>query len=156
MASSEFDRIAAHGFFSVDCFNRTWGLLDQPDRTSKEDEQMLQLTMASLWHWTQREDVTETNLSVGLWQVSRVHAVLGRAAEARRYGELALDAAKRGKSDAFTVGYAYEALARAEKVAGNPEKAAEWLERAHAEAQKVVDEEAKTWLTDDLRAIEAI
>ena len=53
------------------------------------------------------------------------------------------------------MGYAYEALARAEKVAGNPEKAAEWLERAHAEAQKVVDEEAKTWLTDDLRAIEA-
>ena len=154
MASSEFDRIAAHGFFSVDCFNRTWGLLDQPDRTSEEDEQMLQLTMASLWHWTQRDDVTDANLSVGLWQVSRVHAVLGRADEARRYGELALDAAKQGESDAFTVGYAYEALARAEKLAGNQRKATERLKQAHAEAQKVVDEESRSWLTDDLREIE--
>ena len=32
-------------------------------RTSEEEDKMLQLSLASLWHWTQREDCTPTNLS---------------------------------------------------------------------------------------------
>jgi hypothetical protein len=51
---------------------------------------MLQTTMASLWHWSQRADVTPQNLSVGNWQAARVFALLGQAENARRYGETAL------------------------------------------------------------------
>jgi len=153
MGEKTFDGTEAHKFFAVDCFNNAWGLIDKADRTPEENEQMLQLAMASTWHWSQREDVTPSNMAVGYWQVSRVHALLGRADEARRYGQLSLDAAVGGAADAFTRGYAYEALARAESVAGDPAKTNEYLTEARAAAEEVTDEESKKWLLDDLETI---
>lgn len=153
MGTPEIDKAQAHTFFSADCFNNTWTLIDKADRTPEEDEQMLLSAMASLWHWTNREDHTDGNLSVGYWQVSRVHALRGNAAEARRYGQLALAAAERGNTDAFTVGYAYEALARAESVAGDAEKARTHLSKARKAADEIQDTDSKTWLLDDLKTI---
>ncbi|WP_395741367.1 hypothetical protein [Prosthecobacter sp.] len=72
------DSASLHRAFSADCFNRTWQLLEKPDRTAEDDEQMLLLAMASLWHWTQREDCTLRHRSIGYWQVSRVYAVRGK------------------------------------------------------------------------------
>ena len=153
MTEPGFDVAQAHKFFSADCFNNTWGLIDKANRTPEEDEQMLLLAMASVWHWTKREDHTPTNLSVGFWQVSRVHALRRNPDEARRYGLLALESAKQGEADAFTLGYAYEALARAESVAGNAKKTAEYLSDAQQAADQVEDQEAKSWLLDDLKTI---
>ncbi len=153
MGAPGFDLAEAHKFFSADCFNNTWGLIDKTDRSPEEDEQMLLLAMASVWHWTQREDHTPSNLSVGFWQVSRVHALLGRGDEARRYGQMALEAGKRGGSDPFTIGYAYEALARAESVAGDQHKKDAYLTEAKKAAEGVEDEESKKWLLDDLKTI---
>jgi hypothetical protein len=154
MGQPEFDTKKAHEFFSASCFNGTWALIDKADRTAEDDERMLLSAMASLWHWTNREDHTPTNLSIGYWQVSRVHALLERADEARRYGLLALDAATRGKADAFTRGYAYEALARAEAVAGDRAKSAGHLRKAKEAAAEVRDAQSRQWLLDDLKTIE--
>jgi len=82
-----------------------------------------------------------------------VHALLGRANEARRYGTLSLGRGKEGGSDPFTIGYAYEALARAESIAGDTAKFNEFLAAATAEADKVEDVESKRWLLDDLKTI---
>src|SRR4026208_1633757 len=89
-ASPTFDKAAAHQFFSADCFNRTWTLIERPNRSPEEDEQMLLLSLASLWHWTQREDCSDQNLSIGYWQVSRVYALRGEGQSALRYGESCL------------------------------------------------------------------
>ena len=56
--STGFDIEHAHKYFSVNCFNLTWELIDKPDRTPKDNEQMVRLAQASLWHWTQRPDCT--------------------------------------------------------------------------------------------------
>ena len=148
-----FDAQKAHRFFSAGCFNGAWKLIDKADRTREQDERMLLAAMASLWHWTHRDDVAAANLSVGYWQVSRIHAVLGRADEARRYGVLSLDAAREGEPDPFTLGYAHEALARAEALAGNATTAAEHFVEARKAAEAVTDEESKQWLLDDLATI---
>jgi hypothetical protein len=90
---------------------------------------MIRLTHASIWHWTQREDCKSTNLSIGYWQASRVYALAGRIEDARRYGELCL---KHSHQEVpFYLGYAYEALARAEKLAANKELAAKHLAEAY-------------------------
>ncbi len=65
--SPSFDSKHAHRFFSAHCFNSTWKLIDKAKRTEPENEQMIQCTLASLWHWTQREDCTDMNLSIGYW-----------------------------------------------------------------------------------------
>ena len=145
----DFDLAAAHHYFSVECFNRAWDLMDKPTRSADENEQMLRLSLASHWHWTQRPDVTSTNASVGYWQTSRIYAVLGQADNARRYGQLCLDASQVEGVLPFYLGYAYEAQARAQSIAGNRAKMDEYLAQARAAAARVADaDEAKQLLTD--------
>jgi hypothetical protein len=143
-----FNIAAAHRFFSADCFNKAWELLDKPERSPEEDEEMLRLNQASIWHWTQREDCTSRNLSIGYWQASRIHAVLGRAGEARRYGQLCLEHSR--QEPPFFLAYAYEALARAERLAGNEATAEEYRAEAMRLAEMVTDPEDKKLLIDDL------
>jgi len=111
MGSSSLNLAAAHEHFSVACFNEAWALLDRTDRSSEDDQRMIELCLASLWHWTQRDDCSATNMSIGYWQASRVYATVGFASEARRYATLCLEASNRPNVPPFYAGYAYEALA---------------------------------------------
>jgi tetratricopeptide (TPR) repeat protein len=147
----DFDLGTVHRYFSATCFNKTWDFIDNPNRTPEDDLAMLQTSMTSLWHWTQREDAKPQNLSVGNWQVSRVYAVLGQADNARKYAEASLRLAE--GEPPFYVAFAYEALARAEMVAGNKAKMQEYLDKALALAEKVEDEEDKQVLMGDLGSI---
>jgi hypothetical protein len=146
-----FDLQAAHKFFAAHCFNSTWDLIDKSRRTPEEEMSMLQTSMASLWHWSQRGDAKPQNLSVGHWQVSRVYALLGDVENSLKYGSAALKLAE--GLEPFYAGFAYEALARAEMVAGNKEKMNEYLEKARALAEKVEDQEDKQILMGDLGSI---
>ena len=128
--AAEFDLVKAHRYFSVFCFNEAWKYIELPARTTEEDETMLQLSMTSLWHWTQRADCTQGNLSVGYWQISRVHALLGHPDRARQAGLLSLQYSQGEGSLPFHRAYAYEALARAEALAGEHAKKEEYLRLA--------------------------
>jgi hypothetical protein len=149
-----FDLDKAHHWFAAGAFNATWDLLKKERRSPDEDRQMILLAMTSLYHWTQREDCTDQNMSIGYWQVSRVHAVLGLGGEARRYGELCF--AYSGGLDAFYLGYAHEALARAAVVQDNLGRAIEHASRARALSVEVTDEEGQEWLVADLDEIDAM
>ena len=115
----EFDLAAAHRYFAADCFNKAWELIEKTDRTPAEDDEMLRLSLASHYHWTQRPDYDDTAASVAYWQTSRIYALLGQAQNARRSGELCLHASQGKGVGAFFLGYAYEALARAAALAGD-------------------------------------
>ncbi len=141
----------AHTYFSANCFNMAWDLIDKPDRNYEDDEQMIRLTQSSLWHWTQRSDCKDKNLSIGCWQASRVYALLGQADNARNYAQLCLE--KSPKGDRFCLGYAYEALARAELIAENAETAQEHLAKAWQHAEAVSDDENKQLLVNDLNTL---
>jgi len=149
----EFDIENAHKYFSVQCFNQAWDLIDKEDRTAQEDEEMVLLTLASAWHWRQRPDCTPVNKSVGYWQTSRIYAILGQAGNARRYGQLCLSASQGDNIPPFYLGYAYEALARAEKAAGNQEKMDEYLGEAYHTAGLVNKDDDRKLLMDDLDTI---
>ncbi len=150
---TDLDIKAAHKHFAGACFNQAWDLIEKPDRTPKEDEQMIRLNMASHWHWTQREDCTATTQSVGYWQASRIYAILGQADNARRYGQLCLDCSQEHGVEPFYLGYAYEALARAESVAGNSAKVQEYLAKAREIAEALPDPDYQKPLLDDLDTI---
>jgi hypothetical protein len=148
---SKFDSEPAHKHFSAFCFNSAWGLMDKTERTAEEDQQMLNLCHASLWHWTQREDCTDENLSIGYWQISRAYALVGQPDNARRYGQMCLNAAR--ESGPFLQGYAYEALARAEAVAGNQDSSLKLLKEARLCADAIESPEEKKMLLGDLKTI---
>ena len=146
----DFDVVAVHKYFSAECFNRTWGLLDKAERTPQENQDMVLLSLASLWHWTERDDCSDTNMSIGYWQASRVYATIGLPGEARRYGQLCLGASEQPGVLPFYLGYAYEALARAEHAAGDPAKAREHLAESRRIAEGLPNPDAKKQLLADL------
>ena len=149
----EFDVEAAHKYFSAMCYNKAWELIDKTDRTDEENEEMIRLSLTSTWHWTQRDDWTDQNMSISYWQTSRIYSILGNAIDAKRYAELCLDVSQGDEIPPFFLGYAYEALARAEMVAGNQEKVEEYLQEAHKILAVLTDEHETKFLGDDLATI---
>jgi hypothetical protein len=153
MSEPSFNANDAHEFFSKSCFNRAWDLIDQSDRTPEDNEQMLLLSQAALWHWTQRPDCTPKNLSIGYWQLSRIHAIQRDADAARKAGQNCLE--KSPTDDPFLMGYAHEALCRAELVAGHPGHAKDHHVKAVRFAEQITDKEDQEILLKDLKELES-
>ena len=152
MSQPTFNLNEAHEYFSAELFNTTWEYIEQADDRSTEEEMtMLHLAMASLWHWTQRQDVKVANLYASYWQVSRVYNLLRQPDNARTYGLLALKHAE--NLDPFFKGYAYETLARAEMQLGNRAVMKDYLEKAKKMVDKIEDQGDKQLLLRDLATI---
>jgi len=142
----------AHKYFSVDCLNKTQDKMNMDNsRSTEENVDMLHTAIASLWHWSQREDVTSENLSIGYWQVARVYCLIGQPNNARRYGLLSLTHVR--ELCPFYKGYAYETLARAEMLNGNRVIMLTHLEKARTMLEQIEDEEKRQLLLNDLETI---
>lgn len=151
MPETAFSPEDAHQFFSKHCFNRAWDLIDKPHRTPEDNEQMIHLAHASIWHWSERPDCTDKNLSIGYWQLSRIYAQIGDGASAAKYAQICLE--KSPKEDPFLLGYAHEALARAAKIQGNTAKAKEHHAEASRLAETIDDAESQKMLMNDLNGM---
>ncbi|MFT3892865.1 MAG: hypothetical protein QM730_14630 [Anaerolineales bacterium] len=142
----------AHEYFSTEYFNQTWEYIEQTEARSAEDNMnMLHNAIASLWHWTQREDVKPENLAVGYWQVSRVYNLIKQPNNARTYGLLSLKYAE--GLDAFYKAYAYETLARAEMQTNNRVVMRVYLDKARQLVGQIESEEDRQSLLKDLESI---
>jgi hypothetical protein len=139
---------AAHRYFSAQCFNEAWDLIDKPGRTPEEERRMVALCHASIHHWLCRPDCTDRNRSIGYWQASRVEAVLGNAEQARRWGEVCLEYSR--ELGPFLLGYAHEALARAAMLAGDRDVMERHLDAAHGQAACVEEPDDREALLKDL------
>ena len=143
-----FDVEAAHRYFSANCFNRAWDLIDKPDRSVEEERMLVLLSQASLFHWSQRPDNNNQSMSIGYWQASRVQALLGNAAEARRYAGICLEYSH--DLEPFYLGYAYEALARAARLAGDEAQFEKNRSEAEEQAKLVSSQEDRDALLKDI------
>ncbi len=146
-----FDIAAAHKYFSAGCFNSAWTLIDKAERTADENEQMLALAHASVWHWRERDDCKPRNLSIGYWQLSRVYALIRHGERAAHYGALCL--AVSADEPPFFLGYAHEALARAAALVGDVTAMSEHLAQAQGLAEMVQEAEDRQLLLADLQTI---
>lgn len=116
---------------------------------------MREMAHASLFHWLQREDCDPSKISVGLWLVSRVHAVLGNGGVAAMYAEECLEISQVNALPPFYLGYAFEAAARAARERGAEEEFNQFLEKAEAQLEKVAEQEERALLAADLEALKA-
>jgi len=146
-----FDPLAAHRYFSAACFNKTWAMMDKKERSSADNEQMLLLALASLWHWTQRPDCKQRNLAVGQYLLSRVYSTLGDAGNASLHAAKCLMLSE--GEEPFYIVSAHEAAARAALLGGNDEAAASHMAEARRLAVLVTDAEDRAQLEEDLNSI---
>jgi hypothetical protein len=138
---------------AVDLFNRVWSLLELPQRTPEQDDEMIHAAHASRHHWA--EVGTGANLARGEWQVSRVYVTLGRAEPALYHAGRCLaycEASPDAIAD-WDLPYAYEALSRAHVVAGNQAEAERFAAQARELAALVADEEDREHLAGDLATL---
>ena len=149
--STSIELAATHKKLSAKCFNDTWTLLDKADRTPDEERLMVATAMASLYHWLQRSDCTAQQLSVAYWQISRVHAVLGRGNEALHYAEICDSYS--AQLTPFYRGYALEALARAAKLTGAEELAERSKQSAVNLLPEILDLQERNALSGDLATV---
>ena len=90
-------------------------------------------------------------MSIGYWQLSCVYALLGQADNARQYGRLCL--AHSQNEEPFYLGYAHEALARAEALGGNRGEAERHFAMARDLALQVANKDERDLLEADLTTV---
>lgn len=151
----EFDLQASHRWFSAECFNATWDLIEKPARTPEQDDEMLLRAATSLWHWKQREDFGPKNASIAYWLLSRVYALVGEPELAMRHGRQSLAViAEADDVDDFFRAYAHEAMARAAHVAGDIEERDAQVARVRSYLDVIDEDENRRVLLDDLGSLE--
>jgi len=109
-----------HKHFSTHCFNETWKLIDKENRSDEEYEEMVHYAIASLFHWSKREDCTNRQKSIGCWQVSHCYVLAEDFKQAAPLDKLCLEFSENEES--FYLSYAHETLARTAALAGKKKK----------------------------------
>jgi DNA-binding transcriptional MerR regulator len=143
---------ATHRQLGVDLYNSTWTLIEKADRTAAETDEMIHRAHASRWHWARAG--TDVNLARGEWLCSRVYATLGRGEpalwHARRCVEIHEATEER---ESWDLPAAYEAMARASFVAGDPASGALWKAKAVEAVEGIADADDREPIVQDLATL---
>jgi hypothetical protein len=126
-----------HRALGVDLYNRTWQLLE----ARADADEIVDTAHASAYHWRHAAGATAANRARSHWLCSHVYAVLGRPDPALHHAKRCLSVVETrpGEMADFDLPSAYEALARAQAVAGNGDEARRFLELGRAETAKLAD-----------------
>lgn len=140
-----------HRNFAAKLFNETWVLLSKASRTPEEDALMIHSAHASRFHWELVGDAQQR--AIGEWQIAKVYSALHRSEPAIYHARRCLQIAQENHFTGFYLGSAYEAMARALAINGDPEARDFALQADHI-AEEISDPEEKGILLADLSTIE--
>jgi len=124
---------------AVELFNEVWRLLEKPRRSKADADRMVHAAHASRHHWG--EVGTPVNVAIGEWQVSHVYAVLRRAEPATYHAKRCLALCREHGIGDFPLAFAYEALARADALAGRRGDLRRHLAAAERAGRRIAEEE---------------
>ena len=142
---------AAERKLGVDLFNHVWTLLELPERTVDQIDEMVHAAHASAHHW--RAVGEPVNLARSHWQCSRVYTVLDRAEPALWHAQRCLDLCEQHGIGDWDLAYAYEALARGHAVAGNAAESARFTQLAEEAGTRIAEAEDRDHFREDLATL---
>jgi hypothetical protein len=129
-------------------FNHVWTLLETPDRTPDQIDEMIHAAHASRYHWGEVGE--PVNLARGEWQCARVYSVLGRGEPALWHARRCLEINEAAGTGDWDLAAACEAMARANLAAGDRAACAEWKARAVVALEAIADPEDRRVVEGDL------
>jgi len=136
----------------VDLYNSTWTLLEKPDRTALETDEMIHRAHASRWHWARVG--TDINLARGEYLCSRVYATLGRSEPALWHARRCMEIAESSENcESWDLAGAYEAMARASFVAGDEAAGRDWKARAVVALAEIPEPDDRDPIEQDLATL---
>jgi hypothetical protein len=142
---------ADHRQLGVDLYNSSWALMDKSDRTPEEDDELVHHVHASTYHWLQAPECEPKNRARGEWLCSRAYSVLGRAEPALHHARRCLEICEQHADNVedWDLAFAYEALARASRVAGNEDDARRYEQHGRELTDRIADPEDKEVVLKD-------
>jgi hypothetical protein len=131
----------------VDLYNDTWRLLE----SREDDDELIHQAHASAYHWLRSPECRPRNRARSEWLCSRVYSVLGRAEPALHHAQRSLEICEQHPDNVedWDLAFAYEALARANRVAGNEDEARRFEQRGRELADAISDPEDKEIVLKD-------
>lgn len=140
-----------HRTFAKAAFNRSWDLIDQPDRTPEDDAELLRTVFASRFHWEPIGD--DENKAVGDWLIAHAASHLRLPQLALTFASAALDrTVAAGRTD-WLLASCYEGVARAHAVAGNVAERDRYIQLARDTLENVDDPEDRELVESQLNTI---
>ena len=136
---------------AAELFNHTWTLLEKPDRSPEEDDEMIHSAHASRFHWGEVGE--PVHRARGEWQCARVYSVLGRAEPALWHARRCLAINEAIGSGDWDIASAYEAMARAYLTAGDLDDVAAWKAKATAALDGIADADDREIVEGDLASL---
>lgn len=140
-----------HQQLAIELFNQTWDLIEKEGKTQAEIDRMIHASHASRYHW---EVVGgPANIARGEWLISRVYALLKRQEPCLYHADRCLKVTLKNELKDFDLAFAYEAMARACKLAGDEVETAKY--RAHAEeaGAEICDPKDREYFFNELKTI---
>ncbi len=140
-----------HKKLAQETFNAVWDLMDKTDRTDYETLRMIHTAHASLFHWSYMGEAV--NMARGEWQVSRVYCVAKMPESALFHAKRSLEICQYAELGGFDLAFGYEAVARAQKLSGNPEEAEKLVMKAKEIAKLIEKEDDREYFLSELMTI---
>ena len=139
---------------AIASFNSAWDLMEKEERTREEDMHMIHMSHASRFHW----GFAGSNLEAarGEWQISRVYSLLKYPESALIHGQYSLALCLENEIKDYDLAFAYEALARAQALAGNRQNARKWYKEALNAAEAISKNEDKDYFLSELAAVDML
>ncbi|NNF65021.1 MAG: hypothetical protein HKN07_12305 [Acidimicrobiia bacterium] len=132
-----------HQWFGAQLNNEVWRAIDaaavSPGSDSDDKDELVYAAFASAHHW--RQIGTRANQARAEHLISRVATIVGLPDLALRHATRCLELveAHAGEMEDWDLGFALEALARAQMACGRVDEAHETLQRARAATAAIVD-----------------
>ncbi len=139
---------AAHKKFAVDCFNRIWPLLEKRDRTSDDNEMMVHLAHASLYHWLQVG--LPVNEQRGEWMLARVYTVLEDKPHSLHHARRCLALTEKHDLKDYDLAYGLECMARACALNNLPVECKRYHELAEKAGEEIAEKDDQDLFMNDL------
>jgi tetratricopeptide (TPR) repeat protein len=140
-----------HLQFAKNTNKRVWDLLEQPERSVTEDEEMLLAAYTSLYHWTKAG--TTVHFQRGCWMLSRVYLTLNREDDALEWALKCQEISEKVpvEMEVFDLAFAQEGLARAYALTGDLVKVKKHYDLAVELGENIKDPEDKKIFLNDLQ-----
>lgn len=140
-----------HRAIAVATFNRCWELLEERDRSSDGDLELLSTAFTSRYHWNCAGGGEEA--VVADWMVSRAAAATGFASLATVFALRAYESAEGGDGPEWLIASTAEGVVRAYAAANDPEARDRWYAVAQGLVDAIADEDDRRLIAEQLRSI---
>ena len=136
---------------AVKAYNRCWDLLDAPERTPDDNDELLTAAFAQRYHW--RNVGGGQQSIVADWMVGRVAADIGYPDLALHFAQRAFEQVQSGDHPAWLRASLCEGLARAYASAGDADARNEWLDLARRELERETDAEDAALIASQIDSV---